>query len=160
METILAQIAGILLAIAAAAYTAMQVIGWFMKYAPRDPQRRFSAAQRQLLMAYAGYRCEHHALLVFRCWATAHLQADHIHPWSRGGRTLIQNGQMLCPRHNRRKTNRIPGPLYWAMIQHRRRTAASSPRPLRSWRSTTAAARTGGRTASRNWKTRSRHRAV
>ena len=33
------------------------------------------------------------------------MQADHIKPWSKGGRTTVDNCQMLCADCNRRKSN-------------------------------------------------------
>lgn len=33
------------------------------------------------------------------------MQADHITPWSEGGHTTIENGQMLCKMHNRKKSD-------------------------------------------------------
>jgi len=33
------------------------------------------------------------------------MEADHITPWSEGGRTSLDNGQMLCKDCNRRKSN-------------------------------------------------------
>lgn len=33
------------------------------------------------------------------------MQADHIIPWSRGGKTVLENGQMLCAPCNREKSN-------------------------------------------------------
>ena len=33
------------------------------------------------------------------------MQADHITPWSKGGKTIIENCQMLCADCNRRKSN-------------------------------------------------------
>ncbi|WP_208976779.1 HNH endonuclease signature motif containing protein [Geodermatophilus obscurus] len=42
-----------------------------------------------------------------RCRATENLQADHVHPHSRGGSTTVASGQALCPRHNTRKANRV-----------------------------------------------------
>jgi len=33
------------------------------------------------------------------------MQADHITPWSKGGRTTAENCQMLCDDCNRRKSN-------------------------------------------------------
>ncbi|MGY1741180.1 HNH endonuclease [Blastococcus sp. SYSU D01050] len=59
-------------------------------------------------MARAGHRCEHHAWLFGRCTATQRLEADHVHPHSRGGATSLTNGQVLCRTHNSRKANRIP----------------------------------------------------
>ncbi|MDE9532203.1 HNH endonuclease, partial [Xenorhabdus bovienii] len=34
------------------------------------------------------------------------MEADHITPWSQGGKTELINGQMLCRDCNRRKSNR------------------------------------------------------
>ncbi|MBO5925611.1 MAG: DUF262 domain-containing protein [Clostridia bacterium] len=34
------------------------------------------------------------------------MEADHITPWCEGGKTSIDNCQMLCKEHNRRKSNR------------------------------------------------------
>lgn len=74
----------------------------------RDPQRCFLRADKRILLERAGHRCEHHAWLGRRCRGTEDLQADHVHPHSRGGSTTVANGQALCPRHNSRKANRVP----------------------------------------------------
>lgn len=119
------------------------------RFLPRDPVRLFTAEQKRYLMAQAGARCEHRPLLWFRCFRNTRLQADHIMPWSRGGRTTIENGQMLCATHNRRKTNRIPSPLYRARIRLRRSYGAiSSTRHAPTLTLTGRARRTGGRTPS------------
>ncbi len=34
------------------------------------------------------------------------MEADHITPWSQGGKTELDNGQMLCRECNRRKSDR------------------------------------------------------
>lgn len=34
------------------------------------------------------------------------MEADHITPWSQGGKTNIENCQMLCIECNRRKSNK------------------------------------------------------
>ena len=31
------------------------------------------------------------------------MEADHITPWHQGGKTALDNGQMLCKEDNRRK---------------------------------------------------------
>ena len=33
------------------------------------------------------------------------MEADHITPWCEGGKTNVDNCQMLCKEHNRRKSN-------------------------------------------------------
>ena len=73
-----------------------------------DQQRRFSGRQRVEIFARAGHRCEQYSWLFGRCGATEDLQADHLHPHSRGGSTTVENGQALCRRHNKRKAARVP----------------------------------------------------
>ena len=34
------------------------------------------------------------------------MEADHITPWSKGGKTSAENCQMLCLKDNRRKSNK------------------------------------------------------
>lgn len=36
----------------------------------------------------------------------AEMEADHITPWSKGGKTIPENCQMLCKDCNRRKSNK------------------------------------------------------
>ena len=38
-------------------------------------------------------------------WEIEDMHADHIIPWSRGGHTTLENGQMLCRDHNLKKSN-------------------------------------------------------
>ena len=33
-------------------------------------------------------------------WTIEEMHADHIIPWSKGGHTTLENGQMLCREHN------------------------------------------------------------
>lgn len=75
---------------------------------PRDPVRSFSRADKAVLLARAGHRCERHEWLVGRCKQVARLEADHIHPYSRGGSTHLSNGQILCKKHNQSKSAAIP----------------------------------------------------
>ncbi|SEP19217.1 HNH endonuclease [Trujillonella endophytica] len=92
---------------------------------PRDPQRLFVGADRFAIMSRAGHRCEHHSWRTGRCETTGRLQADHVHPHSRGGTTTIGNGQALCGPHNERKGNRIP--WAWELDRLARRRAAYFP---------------------------------
>ena len=41
-----------------------------------------------------------------RHFEIAEMDADHITPWSKGGRTIASNCQMLCKECNRRKSNK------------------------------------------------------
>jgi 5-methylcytosine-specific restriction endonuclease McrA len=85
-----------------------------------DPQRRFSGVQRAEIFARAGNRCEHHSWLLGRCRELEGLQADHVHPHSRGGATAIANGQALCRSHNKRKAARVPWAWELARLARRR----------------------------------------
>jgi hypothetical protein len=75
---------------------------------PTDAVRRFSQAERRMIFIRAGNRCEHHFPIFGRCRTTTGLEADHVHPHSRGGWTSVSNGQALCRRHNREKSARVP----------------------------------------------------
>jgi hypothetical protein len=90
-----------------------------------DPWRGFKSAARQAVMTRAGHRCEAPRLLVWgRCHAAA-TEADHIYPWSRGGPTVVSNGQALCRNHNRRKSNLRPP--WWYVLSLERRRAGYAP---------------------------------
>lgn len=66
------------------------------------------AADKAVILARAGRRCEHHSPVCGRCRAANDLQADHVIPWSRSGPTNISDGQALCKRHNRAKGASVP----------------------------------------------------
>jgi 5-methylcytosine-specific restriction endonuclease McrA len=87
--------------------------------------RRFSRADKSAILTRAGGRCEHHGWLFGRCRETIGLEADHVHPWSRGGPTAIANGQALCRRHNRLKRATVP--FAWQLRALEKRRAAYFP---------------------------------
>lgn len=60
--------------------------------------RRFNQHQRRVLARVAGGYC-------VRCSARLprDFHADHVRPYSKGGRTIAGNGQALCPRCNLNK---------------------------------------------------------
>jgi hypothetical protein len=70
--------------------------------APRPGQgpRYFTHEQKTVLLERAGYRCQHVSKLGFRCPSMTNLRADHRHPYSWGGKTILENGQILCDPHN------------------------------------------------------------
>jgi hypothetical protein len=39
-------------------------------------------------------------------WELEEMEADHITPWHSGGRTVLENCQMLCKDHNRKKSGK------------------------------------------------------
>jgi hypothetical protein len=41
-----------------------------------------------------------------KTWSFSEMDADHVSAWSKGGKTNIENCQMLCKTHNRAKGNR------------------------------------------------------
>ena len=41
-----------------------------------------------------------------RIWKLPEMEADHITPWVKGGRTIASNCQMLCRECNRRKSSK------------------------------------------------------
>ncbi|MFA5299968.1 MAG: HNH endonuclease signature motif containing protein, partial [Lutibacter sp.] len=41
-----------------------------------------------------------------KIWSLADMDADHVSAWSKGGKTAINNCEMLCKTHNRAKGNR------------------------------------------------------
>src|SRR3954464_606299 len=89
---------------------------------PKDAVRRFSHADRRVIFARAGGRCEHHFPIFGRCRTTTGLEADHVHPYSRGGWTSVSNGQALCRRHNREKSARVPWDWQLDKLAKRRAT--------------------------------------
>ena len=70
---------------------------------PKDSRRNFDEAQRQVIFRrdkgicqICGSKCE---------WNAWH--ADHIVPWNHGGKTIVSNGQVLCPSCNASKSDNI-----------------------------------------------------
>lgn len=55
-----------------------------------------------------------------RCDKTDELQADHIHPHSRGGATALENAQVLCRHHNKQKAESVPWNWQLARLAGRR----------------------------------------
>jgi hypothetical protein len=81
-----------------------------------DPVRFFSDDDRETIFTRAGGRCQWPG-----CGVPVHYewqcplggcdfdyQADHKHPHSKGGRTVLTNGQCLCRRHNLVKSDDVP----------------------------------------------------
>ena len=100
---------------------AYQRVRWLpLVLADRDPVRRFSGSQRAHILGRAGGRCEHYFLLLLRCPSRTDLQADHVHPHSRGGSTSTNNAQALCRTHNRAKNARIPFTWELRLLARRR----------------------------------------
>jgi hypothetical protein len=88
---------------------------WFFSYCPelnqRDTQRNFTYVDRISIyrknnglcqMCLAEGKSEEDALVPWH-----EFEADHLKPWSKEGKTTIENGQVLCRFHNRTKSNKM-----------------------------------------------------
>ena len=88
----------------------------------RDVGRGFKYGPRRTVLARAGERCEAPGFLVWgRCSSPA-VEVDHVFPWSRGGPTVVTNGQALCSAHNRAKGAVNPPWWYVLGLERRRRS--------------------------------------
>ncbi|QRZ61817.1 DUF262 domain-containing protein [Rothia sp. ZJ932] len=76
----------------------------FLNIRAFSPQQKTEAYERQnSCCAYAGISCAEESNHVFEI---EEMEADHITPWSEGGKTSSDNCQMLCITCNRTKGNR------------------------------------------------------
>ena len=64
--------------------------------------RAFTAAMKQAAFEIQKGICK----VCAKVFEIADMEADHITPWSEGGKTIEQNCQMLCKHCNRRKSNK------------------------------------------------------
>ena len=64
--------------------------------------RAFTAAMKQTAFEIQKGICK----VCAKAFEIADMEADHITPWSEGGKTIEQNCQMLCKHCNRRKSNK------------------------------------------------------
>ena len=64
--------------------------------------RFFSPYQRRMLRIMAGNRCS-----ICETPLGSLFHADHIVPFSKGGKTILQNGQALCARCNIDKSDKL-----------------------------------------------------
>lgn len=67
-------------------------------------RRSFNLSERIALFDEAGGRCCECGEQLGDGW-----HADHIHPYSRSGRTAVENGRALCPRCNLKKGSNVIG---------------------------------------------------
>ena len=70
--------------------------------------RAFSEYMRRTAYIKQAFKCPHCVAEKREKteWLLEEMEADHIKPWSEGGKTAIDNCQMLCREHNRRKSNK------------------------------------------------------
>ena len=67
---------------------------------PKDSKRNFDEAQRQVIFRRDKGVCQ-------ICGTKCEWNADHIVPWNHGGKTIVSNGQVLCPTCNTSKSDSI-----------------------------------------------------
>jgi hypothetical protein len=91
----------------------------------RHEWRSFKFENRKAVMDRAGERCEAAFFLVWGRCSNAATEADDVYPWSKGGPTTPGNGQALCQRHNRSKSNVTPP--WWYVLGLERRRASYFP---------------------------------
>jgi hypothetical protein len=91
----------------------------------RDQWRGFKHEARAQVLSNAGHRCEGHFLFtLIRCPKDA-TEVDHVIPWSKGGPTIVSNGQALCRYHNRSKGDKlIP---WWHVLRLEKRRQSYFP---------------------------------
>ena len=88
---------------------------WFFEYFPElnklDSQRNFTYLDRIVIYrknkglcqaCLAQGKTEEEALVPWH-----EFEADHLKPWSKEGKTSIDNGQVLCRHHNRLKSDKL-----------------------------------------------------
>jgi hypothetical protein len=110
-------------------------------YSPSDERpgqgpRYFSYEQKQALLITYGGKCAY-------CGSMRQPRADHKHPYSWGGKTILENGQILCDPCNTRKGANWtdvhdPGLLEIVCVEHmlpRNRFGSGRPPGRRSRRS-------------------------
>ena len=75
-----------------------------------DPERLFSRAQRYEMWARQGGVCTQTGKVIpeedihnHEVWA-----ADHVKPYSKGGPTTLENGELVCKEYNLAKSNKMP----------------------------------------------------
>ena len=88
----------------------------------RDVWRGFKYGPRAEVLKRAGERCEGALMLAWgRCGRPA-VEVDHVFPYSKGGPTVVSNGQATCKHHNRSKGSTTPSWWYVLALEKRRRT--------------------------------------
>lgn len=69
----------------------------------KDQNRVFTPDQRAVIYRIGNGVCAECGIQV----SEESFEADHVKPWSKGGRTIIANGQILCSVCNHKKSNKF-----------------------------------------------------
>jgi hypothetical protein len=85
------------------AHMLQHFLNYFPSLAAKDSQRSFTSEQRISIWQRAGGKCQwvEPDGQVCGYQLPSEYDADHIIPHSKGGKTSIENGQLLCPYRNR-----------------------------------------------------------
>ena len=71
-----------------------------------DDKRLFTIDDKRELLAKTPCQDNKYQCSICKKWFyPEELQIDHIDPWSKGGRTVLSNAQLLCAPCNRKKSN-------------------------------------------------------
>ena len=71
---------------------------------PKDPNRSFNSNERFILWVKAGKKCEQtNGDGCGKDIILEDMHADHVNPYSHGGKTILSNGQSLCQVCNHKK---------------------------------------------------------
>ena len=70
-----------------------------------DPNREFNRFEKVVIHRRDKGICQWSGCGKKVSWSD--YEADHVHPWSKGGKTKVENGQVLCSRHNKKKSNSL-----------------------------------------------------
>jgi hypothetical protein len=68
-----------------------------------DPKREFDRYEKAVIYLRDKGRCQWPGCHKLVSWTE--YEADHVHAWSKGGKTTVKNGQVLCRTHNRKKSD-------------------------------------------------------
>ena len=69
-----------------------------IKRGKRDDQRHFTPKQREEIFLRDNHMCR-------ECRSSQNLESDHIIPWAKGGKTIVDNAQTLCSSCNKAKSD-------------------------------------------------------
>jgi len=64
----------------------------------RKRKRNFTSRQRKILLILGSYVCSNCGVAL-----KSNFHADHVIPFSKGGKTILKNGQSLCAKCNLKK---------------------------------------------------------
>lgn len=85
----------------------------------QQPDRFFSWAQKIAHAFLYGWQCEWFVEKGHRCESKAYLEADHVQPYSKGGKTEEDNLLLLCPTHHAQKHQLDEEPRAATLIRQR-----------------------------------------